>query len=175
MLHDLFNSLESFSGVQPTPLFVRDTQGEYHAASQTEVLQSAQAHLAVRVRGAMLDSPSVVRDFLRVRLGALQHEVFCVIHLDSQFSVLDYVEMFRGTLTQTSVYPREIIKDVLARSSAAVMLVHNHPSGSVEPSRADECITQTIKSALSLVDVRVVDHLIVAGSNVLSMAEKGLM
>jgi DNA repair protein RadC len=87
--------------------------------------------------------------------------------------VLDYVELFRGTVTQTSVYPREVVKTALARNAAALLLVHCHPSGLAEPSRADEFLTQTLKSALALVDVRVLDHLIVAGPTVLSMAERG--
>ena len=117
----------------------------------------------------------VVRDFLRVKLGALEHEVFAVIHLDAQNRVIDYVEMFRGTVSQTSVYPREVVKEALARNSAALLLVHNHPSGTAEPSRADEMLTQTLKSALALVDVRVLDHMIVAGSAILSFAERGLL
>jgi DNA repair protein RadC len=101
--------------------------------------------------------------------------VFAVIHLDVQHRVIEYVEMFRGTVSQTSVYPREIVKEALARNSAALILVHNHPSGVAEPSRADEALTQTLKNALSLVDVRVIDHLIVAGSTILSFAERGLI
>ena len=120
-------------------------------------------------------SPAVVKDFLRARLGNLPHEVFAVVHLDSQNRVLDYVEMFRGTVSQTSVYPREVVKDALMRGSSALVLVHNHPSGVADPSRADEALTQALKSALSLIDVRVLDHLIVAGPTVLSFAERGLI
>ena len=108
-------------------------------------------------------------------MGGLEHEVFAVLHLDSQNRVIEYVEMFRGSVSQTSVYPREVVKEALARNSAALMLVHNHPSGSTQPSRADEHLTQTLKAALALVDVRVLDHVIVAGSELLSMAERGLM
>jgi DNA repair protein RadC len=123
----------------------------------------------------VLNSPQVVRDFLRVKLGALEHEVFAVIHLDAQNRVIDYVEMFRGTVNQTSVYPREVVKEALAKNSAALLLVHNHPPGTAEPSRADEMLTQTLKSALALVDVRVLDHLILAGGAILSFAERGLL
>jgi DNA repair protein RadC len=98
-----------------------------------------------------------------------------VVHLDSQNRVIDYVEMFRGTVSSTSVYPREVVKEALARNSAAVVLVHNHPSGATQHSRADEALTQTLKAALALVDVRVLDHIIVGGPAVLSMAETGLM
>jgi DNA repair protein RadC len=98
-----------------------------------------------------------------------------VVHLDSQSRVIEYVEMFRGTVSQTSVYPREVVREAMMRNSAALLLVHNHPSGSTQPSRADEHLTQALKAALSLVDVRVLDHLIVAGNDILSMAERGLM
>lgn len=120
-------------------------------------------------------STKAVRDFLRIKLGTLEHEVFAVIHLDAQHRVIEYVEMFRGTVTQTSVYPREVVKEAMAHNTAAIVLVHNHPSGVAEPSRADEHLTQTLKSALSLVDVRVIDHLIVAGPTILSFAERGLI
>lgn len=176
MTHDLFSSLDSFACASPSSLLVCDGAGQYRPAVAEEVLQAAQRVLASQVRGTnLLDSPAVVRDFLRTRLGALPHEIFAVVHLDAQHRVLDYVEMFRCTVSQTSVYPREVVKDVLMRGSVAVMLVHNHPSGVVDPSRADEVLTQALKSALSLVDVRVLDHLIVAGPAVLSFAERGLL
>jgi len=156
MTRDLFSSLDSFIAVPSSSLMVRDHAGEYRPAVADEVLLAAQRLLANQVRGSeVLASPAAVRDFLRARLGALPHEVFAVVHLDSQLRVLDYVEMFRGTVNQTSVYPREIVKEALARNSAALLLVHNHPSGSAEPSRADEVLTQTIKNALALVDVRI--------------------
>jgi DNA repair protein RadC len=157
-------------------LLVRDVTGDYRPANADEVLQAAQRVLAGQMRDCeVLNSPQVVRDFLRVKLGALEHEVFAVIHLDAQNRVIEYVEMFRGTVSQTSVYPREVVKESLARNSAALLLVHNHPSGSTQPSRADEMLTQALKSALALVDVRVLDHLIVAGGDILSMAERGLL
>lgn len=178
MSHDLFSSLDSFvsASVADAALMVRDVAGDYRLADADEVLLAAQRLLASRVRGAdMLNSPAVVKDFLRARLSHLQHEVFAVVHLDSQLRVVDYVEMFRGTVAQTSVYPREVVKDALLKSSSAVLLVHNQPSGLADPSRADEVLTQTLKAALQLVDVRVLDHLIVAGTTVLSMAEQGLI
>lgn len=165
----------SFSSMDAS-LLVRDVAGSYRPAEPEEVLQAALRVLAGRLRGSeVLSSPPVVRDFLCIKLGALEHEVFAVIHLDSQHRVIEYVEMFRGTVSQTSVYPREIVKEALVRNSAAMILVHNHPSGVVEPSRADEALTQTVKAALALVDVRVIDHLIVAGPAVLSFAERGLL
>ncbi|WP_198084542.1 JAB domain-containing protein [Variovorax sp. E3] len=176
MSHDLFSSLLSFEFSASVPLLVRDVAGEYRPAEADEVLLAAQRLLARRVRGSdALSSPALVRDFLRLRHGALECEVFAVVHLDAQCRVLDYVEMFRGTVAQSSVYPREVVKDALARNSTALLLVHGHPSGSAEPSLADEALTQTLKSALSLVDVRVLDHLIVGGSVIYSMAEHGLM
>lgn len=165
-----------FSFFDSSVLFVQDVFGVYWPAQRDEVLQAAQRVLMERVRNLeLLSSPEAVKDFLRVRLGTLEHEVFAVIHLDAQQRVIEYVEMFRGTVTQTSVYPREVVKEALTRNTAAVVLVHNHPSGAAQPSRADEALTQTLKSALALVDVRVLDHMIVAGPTVLSMAEKGLM
>jgi DNA repair protein RadC len=122
-----------------------------------------------------LSCPGAVRDYLRLKLADRPHEVFAVVFLDSQHRVLATEEMFRGTLTQTSVYPREVVIEALNRQAAAVILCHNHPSGSATPSRADEALTQTLKSALALVDVRVLDHLIVTHAKVLSFAEVGLL
>ncbi len=169
MAHDLFSFDSSV-------LLVRDVAGDYRPADADEVLQAAQRLLRQQLRGReVLSSPQVVRDFLRVKLGSLEHEVFAVLMLDAQHRLIEYVELFRGTVSQTSVYPREVVKESLARNAAALVLVHNHPSGVAEPSRADEHLTQTLKSALSLVDVRVLDHLIVAGCDVLSFAERGLL
>lgn len=179
MSHDLFSSLDAFAvrcDSSVDALLVREATGNYRRADAQEVVAAAQRVLATQVRGThVLGSPALVHDFLRMRLGLLAHEVFAVIHLDAQLAVLDYVEMFRGTVTQTSVYPREVIKDAMALNSTALLLVHCHPSGCPDPSRADEVLTQTLKQALALVDVRVLDHLIVAGSTVVSMAERGLV
>ena len=166
----------SFTSSLDSSLLVCDVAGSYRPAEPAEVLQAALRVLAGQLRSTeMLSSPQAVRDFLRIKLGTLEHEVFAVIHLDVQHRVIEYVEMFRGTVSQTSVYPREIVKEALTRNSAALILVHNHPSGVAQPSRADEVLTQTLKSALSLVDVRVIDHLIVAGPTILSFAERGLI
>lgn len=124
----------------------------------------------------LLSSPQAVRDWLRLRLAALQYEVFMVLLLDSQNRLLHSDELFRGSLTQTSVYPREVVKLALHWNAAAVILAHNHPSGVTEPSRADLALTQQLKQALALVDVRVLDHFVVAGaSEPLSFAERGLL
>lgn len=177
MQHALFSSLDSFLSVPAGSggLLICDLAGQYRPAEADEVLLAAQRLLAAQVRGSdLMDSPAVVKDFLRARLGNLPHEVFAVMHLNSQNRVLDYVEMFRGTVSQTSVYPREVVRDALMRNSSSLVLVHNHPSGEARPSRADEHLTQTIKAAAALVDVRVLDHFIVAGDVICSMAEIGL-
>lgn len=122
-----------------------------------------------------LSSPSMVRDFLRITLDERDYEVFVVLFLDSQNHVLDCEEMFRGTLTQTSVYPREVVKRALQQNAAAVILAHNHPGGAPEPSRADEVLTSALQRALALVDVKVLDHFIIAGGCTLSFAERGLL
>ncbi|MCU0774559.1 MAG: DNA repair protein RadC [Ideonella sp.] len=121
------------------------------------------------------ESPQQVKDFLRLQLGHLGHEVFAVLFLDAQHRLIEVDEMFRGTLTQTSVYPREVVKRALERNAAAVVLAHNHPSGHAEPSRADEALTQALRQALALVDVRVLDHLVVGRDQVVSFAERGLL
>ncbi len=123
----------------------------------------------------LLTSPDAARDYCRLKLGALPHEVFGVLWLDAQNRLIAFEEMFRGTLTQTSVYPREIVKAALAYNAAAVILAHNHPSGIPEPSSADERLTQVLKDALALVDVKVLDHLVVASQGVTSFAERGLI
>lgn len=126
--------------------------------------------------GDCLVDPATVRDFLRLRLANLDHEIFMVLLLDAQNRLIDDVQLFRGTLTQTSVYPREVVKLALTANAAAVVFAHNHPSGVAEPSTADEVLTRSIKSALALVDVRVLDHFIVAGTATpLSFAERGLL
>lgn len=125
--------------------------------------------------GPIMSTPQVLRDWLRLHCASLEHEVFLVLYLTAQLQLIEAVELFRGTLTQTSVYPRELVKGAISRNAAAVVVAHNHPSGHAEPSHADECLTQTLKSALSLVDVRVVDHMIVAGDTVQSFAERGLI
>ena len=123
----------------------------------------------------LLNDPAAAGDFLRLQLGDRPHEVFAVLLLDSQHRLIAFEELFRGTLNQASVFPREVVLRALHHQAAAVVLAHNHPSGSVQPSRADEALTQTLKTTLALVDVRVLDHVIVAPGQALSMAEKGLV
>ena len=125
--------------------------------------------------GNALNSPASVREYLRLTLAGREHEVFMVLFVDAQNRVIESEEMFRGTLTQTSVYPREVVKRSLFHNAGAVIFAHNHPSGVAEPSHADETLTQALKQALALVDVKVLDHFIIAGSGVLSFAERGLL
>ena len=168
--------LSSLSSSFDASLLVRDVAGSYRAAEPAEVLQAALRVLAGQLRGsAMLDSPQAVRDFLRIKLGTLEHEVFAVIHMDSQHRVIEYVEMFRGTVSQTSVYPREIVKEALARNSAALILVHNHPSGDPTPSRADLATTEAIRAATTALGILVHDHLIVGRDRTLSFRQEGLL
>lgn len=126
-------------------------------------------------RGDALNSPRAVRDYLQLLLAGRQQEIFLVLFLDTQHRVIAAEELFHGTLSQTSVYPREVVKRSLAHNAAAVILAHNHPSGVAEPSQADRHLTDALKQALSLVDVRVLDHFVVAAGQVLSFAEKGLI
>lgn len=126
--------------------------------------------------GSLLNAPTSVRQWLRLKLGSQTHESFYALWLDSQHRLIQAEELFRGTLNQTSAYPREVVKQALAQNAAAVILAHNHPSGVAEPSRADEQLTQALKEALALVDVRVLDHFIVAGhAEPLSFLERGLL
>ena len=126
-------------------------------------------------RDTLLNSPAKVRDYLRLRLGPLHQEVFVGLFLDAQNRLIAAEDLFRGTLSQTSVYPREVVKRALALNAAAIVFAHNHPSGVAEPSRADEMLTRALKDALQLVDVRVLDHLVVTQAGVVSFAERGLL
>ena len=122
-----------------------------------------------------LTSPGAVRDYLRLAISRREHEVFVCLWLDARHRVIACEELFRGTLTQTSVYPREIVKAGLKANAAAVIFAHNHPSGAAQPSQADELLMRNLKDALGLVDIKVLDHFIVAGQHALSFAERGLL
>jgi len=158
-----------------TMLYVRDG-GEYREASAQDIFERAQALMAQRFRAGapVLSSPSKTREFLRLRLGVLDYEVFSALFLTSRHRLIEYVELFRGGIDGASVHPREIIKEALSRNAAAVVIAHGHPSGDPSPSRADELVTQRLKEALALVEIRLLDHLIV-GNTVVSMAEMGLV
>jgi DNA repair protein RadC len=157
---------------------LRETRGlgDAKAAQLAAVLEMARRCLGEELRsGAALNSPAAVRDYLRLALSAREHEVFVALFLDAQHRVIAAEELFRGTLTQTSVYPREVVKVALRRNAAAVILAHNHPSGIAQPSQADELLTRSLIEALALIDVKVLDHFIVAGHHTLSFAERGLL
>ncbi len=140
------------------------------------IVERALEILEKRARsGSALTSPGAVRDYLRLAIAEKEHEVFVCVWLDAQHRVLKFEEVFRGTLTQTSVFPREIVKGALAANAAAVIFAHNHPSGVAQPSQADELLTRNLKDALALIDCKVLDHIIVAGQHALSFAERGLL
>jgi DNA repair protein RadC len=163
--------------MSPT-LYVRDnsTPKGFREASHEETIAAARRALAARMRkGSPLSSPGVVRDYLMTHLGTREHEIFAVIFVDSRHRVIARADMFRGTIDGASVYPREVVKEALRQNAAAVLLAHCHPSGVAEPSHADELITQRLRDALALVDIRVLDHLIVAGAEIISFAERGLL
>ena len=174
----LFGLLHSTVG-ENGDLFCAEGKTAY--GDEPVIKLQAAVELAARTLGeelqkrSALTSPQAVRDYLRLKLAGLPHEVFVCIHLDAQHRVIAIEEMFRGTLTQTSVYPREVVKAVLRANSAAVIFAHNHPSGLAQPSQSDELLTRNLRDALSLVEVKVLDHFIVAGTRALSFAERGLL
>jgi DNA repair protein RadC len=150
--------------------------GPAKRAEIAAVVEMARRALAQQLQASpAFDAPQKVKDYLTLHLGTRAQEVFAVLFLDGQYRLLKLEEMFHGTLTQTSVYPREVVRRALELNAGAVILAHNHPSGVAEPSRADEHLTQTLKCALQLVDVRVLDHLVVGQGTVLSFAERGLL
>ena len=165
LLHTQADALKRIKGLGPAK-----------RAEMVAVLELSRRALAkvLQVK-ALFDSPKAVREYLQLQLGAKQHEVFAVLFLDSQNRLIALEELFRGTLSQTSVYPREVVLRALHHHAAAVVLAHNHPSGTAQPSRADEALTQSLKAALALVDVRVLDHFIVTRDQAVSMAEMGLI
>jgi DNA repair protein RadC len=148
--------------------------GRYFPADADCVRDAALATLELS-RGDAITSPASTADYLKLRLAGREHEMFCVLFLDNRHRVILFDEIFRGTIDSTSVYPREVVKEALAVNAAAVILVHNHPSGVAEPSQADERITRRIKTALELVDIRVLDHMIVAGDKCVSLASRGVV
>ncbi|MCG2592131.1 DNA repair protein RadC [Ramlibacter sp. XY19] len=155
---------------------IKGLGGTAKRAELLAVLELARRAVAEQLKAReVFGSPDAVKNYLQLHLARKPHEVFAALFLDAQNKLIALEELFRGTLTQTSVYPREVVLKALQHHAAAVVLAHNHPSGTVQPSRADEALTQTLKAALALVDVRVLDHVIVAPGHALSMAEKGLL
>ena len=165
LLHTGVDALKTIKGLGPAK-----------RAEIVAVLELARRALTEQLKQKPLfSSPEAVRDYLQLQLGSRPHEVFAVLFLDAQHCLIALEELFRGSLTQTSVYPREVVVRALALNAAAVVLAHNHPSGAAKPSRADEALTQTLKAALGLVDVRVLDHFVVTPTEAVSMAELGLL
>ena len=154
----------------PAPYSVNPTADEDSVIARAlEILRGRMA------TGPVFDSPRAVRDYLQLKTAEYDHEVFSVVFLDAQHRVIEFREMFHGTLSQAAVYPREIVRAALQLNAAAVILSHNHPSGVAEPSRADEHLTAGIKSALALVDARVLDHIVTGRASSVSFAERGLL
>jgi DNA repair protein RadC len=158
-------------------ILVRDNSvGSVREATADEIITAARQALARRVRrGTELSSPKLTSDYLRMRLSTREHEIFVALYLDNRHRVIEYTELFRGTIDGANVYPREVVKEALRHNASAVILAHNHPSGVVEPSQADQLITLRLREALALIDIRVLDHLVVAGDEVVSFAERGLL
>jgi len=157
-------------------LIAQFKDGSSRTATPEEIIAAAREHMSRRIRrGTQLTSPKATRDYLSLKLGTLEREVFVVIFLDKRHRLISYQEMFQGTIDGASVHPREVVKEALKQNAAAVILAHPHPSGVAEPSQADELITQRLKEALGLVDIRILDHIIVAGGDTTSFAERGLL
>jgi DNA repair protein RadC len=178
LARELLADADGLGGLLAAPGNLRQMKGLGPAkrAQLAAVMEVARRCLREDLRaGNALTSPGAVRDYLRAAIGDREHEVFVCLWLDAQHRVTACEEIFRGTLTQTSVYPREIVKAALRANAAAVIFAHNHPSGAAQPSRADELLTRNLKDALALVEVRVLDHFIVAGRQALSFAERGLL
>ncbi len=174
-LLDRFGGLSGLLGARPDQL--KSFRGLGGTAKRAEL--GAVLELARRAMGEQLQAreamtqPALVQSYVQLHLGQREHEVFGVLFLDAQHRLIQFLEMFRGTLTQTSVYPREVVQHALRCGASAVVLAHNHPSGQVQPSRADQLLTQTLRDALAMVDVRVLDHVIVGPGQSLSMAQQG--
>lgn len=179
MGQELLSSFGGVSGLLNTPaeaLKKIKGVGPAKRAEIVAVLELARRALASQLQEkTMFNNPQAIRDYLQLQLGSREHEIFAVLFLDTSHRLIVLEEMFRGTLTQTSVYPREVVVRALALNAANVVLAHNHPSGTAQASRADEAITQTLKAALALIDVRVLDHFIVTRTAAVSMAEMGLI
>jgi DNA repair protein RadC len=157
-------------------LWIRNERGETRLATPEEIIRKSREVMSRKVRrGTSMSSPQVVRDFLSIKLGTLEHEIFCVLLLDSRFRLIEFVELFRGTIDGASVHPREVVKLALSKNAAALVAAHPHPSGVAEPSVADEQITRQLKAALDLVQIRLLDHVVIAGGVAISLAERGLV
>lgn len=171
-----FGSLGGIFAASATEIADVHGMGESKYAQLQAIFEMVQRALGEELRSRdVLSSPSQVKDYLRLQLSNLPHEVFAALFLDAQNRLIATEELFTGTLTQTSVYPREVVKRALHHNAASIILAHNHPSGVAEPSQADEMLTRALKEALALVEVRVLDHFVVAGNVALSFVERGLL
>ena len=157
-------------------LYIKDDNGAYLEATTDEVVQGARRKLRRKFRkGKAIRSPADTQDFFMAELATEANEIFCCLYLDNRHRVIKFDRAFNGTIDGTSVYPRVIVKRALELNAAAVIFAHQHPSGVGEPSQADERITRRLKAALELVDVRVLDHLVIGGDSVTSLASRGLL
>ena len=157
-------------------LLVQDAQGRYLPATAEQILEEARRVIDLKTqRGEAFTSPELVKEYLITKLAGFEHEVFAALFLDAKHQLIQYVEMFRGSIDSASVYPREVVKEALHHNAAAVIFAHNHPSGNPEPSQADKTLTQRLKEALMLVEVRSLDHIVVGGRQTVSFAERGLI
>lgn len=157
-------------------LYVREEGGAYVEATSAEILATARKSAdELLIRLEAMDMPATVGKFLVAKLGGMEHEVAAVLFLDNQLKLIEYKEMFDGTVSQASVYPREIAKTALLLNASAIIISHNHPSGLLQPSSADIKLTNVLKDSLNLIDVRLLDHVIVAGSDYISLANEGHM
>jgi len=170
-----FGSLRALLSVDQEVAASRGVSSAAFATLQAALELTRRHYEELMMSGPALTNPRATRDYLRVRLRDLGHEVFGVIYLDNRNRVIKFVELFRGTIDGATVHPREVVKNALAHNAAAVILTHNHPSGVAEPSQADELITRRIKEALATGDIRVLDHLVVGDGHVESFAERGLL
>lgn len=166
-------------GRMRTP-FKRLKQGGHYVldqpASEDEIIKMAMQLIQKRFRrGKAINNPADTQSYLQLKLAQFEYEVFCVLYLDNRHRILKFKEMFRGTIDGAHIYPREVVKYALQCNAAAVILAHNHPSGIAEPSQSDQAITQRLKDALALVEVRVLDHIVISATEVVSFAERGLL
>jgi len=172
---ELLARFRSLAGILGADLAGVKGLGPAKRAQFAAALELARRSVSQQLKADALNSPGAVRDYLRLAISGREHEVFVCLWLDAQHRVIKSEELFRGTLTQTSVYPREVVKAGLRNNAAAVIFAHNHPSGAAQPSQADELLTRNLKESLALVEIKVLDHFVVAGNQAISFAERGLL
>lgn len=162
--------------IQCIPLYVRSRTQRYKVATPTEIVDAARAVVGMRMkRGASFANPVDSRSYFQDKLAGLEREVFAAAFLDTRHRLIEYMELFHGTIDGAEVHPREVVRQAIRCNAAAVIFTHNHPSGSPEPSAADRAVTARLKQALALVDVRLLDHIVVGGLQQTSMAERGMV